>query len=148
MFASFMFNLTKRTSRMARIIGGNSKKDSIVQSISVHEIIVIYIQSLIIGIYVLFRNSVFYIKSYVDKKFGVSRQRIIRKFNVLSSIADKSSKNRINGTKKYLNRSITPGTHRSDLGEHKFIRIKVVFCLLLRESWCLWWYLRHWMFVD
>ncbi|CAG9808909.1 unnamed protein product [Chironomus riparius] len=119
-----MPNLAKRTLRMAKIIGGNSKKDSIVYSISMRECFVIYVQSIIIGIYILFKNAVFYIRSYVDKKFGVSKKRIIRKFNVLSSITDKSSKNRINGTKNNLNRSITPGTHRSDLGEHKFIRIK------------------------
>lgn len=129
--------LIKRTLRMARIIGKHSKNDNIMYSISLQECFVIYIQSLIIGIYVLFKNSVYYIKSYVDKKFGVSRQKIIRKLNVLSSITDKSLKHKINGTENYLNRSITPGTHKSDLGEHKFIRIKVVFCLLLRKSWCL-----------
>jgi len=127
-----MLNLIKRTSRMAKIIGKHNKKNNIVHSISFQECFVIYFQSLLIGIYILIKNSVYYVRSYVDKKFGVSRQKIIRKFNVLSSITDKSSKHKINGTRNYLNRVIIPGTHRSDY-EHKFLRIKVFITVFIIE---------------
>ena len=127
-----MLNLIKRTSRMAKIIGKHNKNNSIVHSISLQECFVIYFQSILIGVYILIKNSVYYVRSYVDKKFGVSRQKIIRKLNVLSSITDKSSRHKINGTRNYLNRAITPGTHRSDY-EHKFLKIKVFISVFINE---------------
>jgi hypothetical protein len=119
---SLMHNSNNREQIMAKIIVKQHKNDKILQLISWKEIIQIYFQSLLILVYIVVRNALLSIKNYCDKRFGATRQKFVRQFYVLSS----NTADNCNGSNAASNnKAICPATQNPELGEHKYIKIKV-----------------------
>lgn len=121
-----MHNWNDRNSNMAKIIVKNHKSDQVLYLISWKQICVIYINNIFVLFFVVLKNFFLCIKSRIDKKIGTTRQKIVRQFCVLSSNADNLNCHEKNGMECYDNKSVCPQTQNPELGEHKFIMIKVM----------------------
>lgn len=107
---------------MAKVIQRRKQSDDVLQLISLKEIVQIYIQSFVFILYVQCKKFLDIFKNYFDKKLNVTKNIFERQFRVLSVNNNNSKERR---AVQCDNQSVCPETFTSQIGVHKYIKIKV-----------------------
>lgn len=83
--------------------------------------IVVYIQSLVFNFFIVCKNVLWSLKSYIDTRFGKTRQHIANKFPALSLIRSSQAK----VAKQQQSIACPHQLMDAQLGNHKYIKLKV-----------------------
>lgn len=105
---------------MARVIQKSSGKD-VLEAVKWQEFVVIYVQSVIFNVFIVFKNVLLSFKNYFDRRLAPTRRHIAHKFPALSLIGKGETK-----TSRHQQSVACPHQLMDpQLGNHKFMKLKV-----------------------
>jgi hypothetical protein len=105
---------------MARVIQKSSGND-VLEVVRWQELLVIYVQSVIVNLFIVIKNVLLSFKNYFDRRLAPTRRHIAHKFPALSLIG----KGEAEASQHQRPVACPHQLMDAQLGNHKFIKLKV-----------------------